>query len=200
VILSSCNIGPLRISIPGQLTAQPAIVLRRCDQARDVLCVLSFGLEPPDQMAILLLAAPGLPSELAARAAWNGETGSYPCEATNAEATLLSCKGSLIPLGGSLHIEVATADGKTIIASGDFVLNGLALPTVPGGVELPPTDAVTITPRPTRTPSAGTLYPNPTPVGNFNLNPTPTSNFHFNLNPTATPNSRPNLNPNPPSP
>jgi hypothetical protein len=56
-----------------------------------------------------------------------------------------------------------TEDGGVLIASGVFVLNGLALPTVPVGADLPPTDAVTITPRPTRTPPRGTPYPNPTP-------------------------------------
>ena len=160
--VASCTIGPLRISIPGQATQQPPIALRWCDQARDVLCVLGFGLEPPDQMVIVLLASLGLPSDLEVHAAWNGDTELYPCEPTNADATLLACTGTLIPLGSSVHIDVTSVDAKAIIASGDFSLNGLALPTVPSGADLPPTDAVTITPRPTRTPSGGTPYPNPT--------------------------------------
>lgn len=169
LLLGACTIGPLRISIPGRATQQAAIVLRWCDQARDVLCVLGFGLEPPDQMLILLLASPGLPAELEARAVWNVDSGLYPCEPTNAAATLLACTGPLIPLGSSVHVEVAAADAGALIASGDFILNALALPTVPAGAELPPTDAVTITPRstrtpaPTRTPGPGTPYPNPTP-------------------------------------
>ncbi len=131
--LAACTIGPFRISFPGQATQQPAIVLRWCDQARDVLCVLSFGLEPPGRMVIVLLAAPGLPAELRARAAWNGETASYPCVATNADATLLACEGPLIPLGSSVHLDVSSTDNSAPIASGDFVLNALALPTPRGG-------------------------------------------------------------------
>ena len=150
LLLAACTIGPFRFSIPGQLTPQPAIVLRWCDEARDVLCVLSFGLEPPGQMLIVLIASPGLPADLEAKAAWNGETGSYPCDASNANATILACAGPLIPLGSGVHIEVAADDGKTLIAAGDFVLNALALPTVSAGGELPPTDAVSMTPRLTR--------------------------------------------------
>jgi hypothetical protein len=163
LFLAACTIGPFRITFPGQATQQPSIVLRWCDQARDVLCVLSFGLEPPDGMIIVLLAAPGLPADLEARAAWSGETASYPCAATNANATLLACAGPLIPLGSSVHLDVTSADGNVQIASGDFVLNALALPTVAAGADLPPTDIATITPRPTRTVGPGTPYPNPTP-------------------------------------
>lgn len=163
LLIAACRIGPLRISSREQPTEQPAVVLRRCDEARDVLCILSFGLEPPDQMVIVLLASPGLPPDLEAHAAWNGDVGSYPCDATNAEGTLFSCRGPLIPLGSTVHIDVAAAASNTVIASGDFALNGIALPTVPAGADLPPTDTATITPRPTRTPGSGTPIPTSTP-------------------------------------
>jgi hypothetical protein len=163
LVLTACRIGPLRISSRAQPTEQPAILLRRCDEARDVLCILSFGLEPPDQMEIVLLASAGLPSELEARAAWNGEAGSYPCIATNAEATLFSCRGAAIPLGSAVHLDVAVASSNTVIASGDFALNGVALPTLSSGPDLQPTDIVTITPRPTRTPGPGAATPTSTP-------------------------------------
>ena len=114
-------------------------------------------------MVIVLLAAPGLPADLRAQAAWNGETAAYACVATNDSATLLACEGPLIPLGNSVHLDVTSADGDAPIASGDFVLNALALPTLAAAADLPPTDAATITPRPTRTPGVGTPYPNPTP-------------------------------------
>ena len=78
LLLASCTFGPLRISIPGPATPPPPIALRRCERARDVLCILSFGLEPPDRMVIVLLAAPGMPTDLEARAVWNGMTGILP--------------------------------------------------------------------------------------------------------------------------
>ena len=183
--LAACTIGPFRISIPRRPTPQPAIDLRWCDQARDVLCVLSFGLEPPNQMVIVLLAAPGLPEDLKAHAAWNGGTGSYRCEGTNPDATLLACTGPLIPLGSSVHIEVMADEGKTLIASGDFVLMALALPTVSEGADLPTTEAGIITPRSTRTPAAGTLTRTPTPGP-----PTPMAG-------TVTPSPNPTVYPNP---
>jgi hypothetical protein len=183
--LASCTIGPLRISIAGQATPQPPITLRWCDQARDVLCVLSFELEPPHQLVIVLLASPGLPADLEAHATWNGETGAYPCHASLADSTILDCTGPLIPLGSSVRIEVSTADGNAPLGVGDFVLNGLALPTFAAETDPLRTDAATVTPRPTRQSSTstpeptrapatsthrvvpprvpGTPYPNPTP-------------------------------------
>ena len=162
LLLGGCQIGRLRITFPGRATETPPIVLEWCDEARDVLCVLSFGLEPPDEMVILLLASPGLPPDLEARAAWDGESAPYPCVATSVDETLFACTGPLIPLGTSVHIDVYTADGQTRLASGDFVLKALALPTVGAGVDAPPTAPFILTPRPTRTPG-GTPYPNPTP-------------------------------------
>ena len=163
LVVSACTIGPLRISFPSRATPVPPIVLKWCDQASDLLCVLGFGLAPPDEMIIMLVARPGLPADLQASAAWNEADGSYPCEFANVDGTILSCQGPVIPLGSSVRVEVMVKDTKTLIASGNFVINGMALPTVAIGAQLPPTDIATITPRSTRTPNSGTPYPNPSP-------------------------------------
>lgn len=187
LLLASCTIGPVRISIPRRATPPPPLIaLRWCEQARDVLCILSFGLEPPDRMVIVLLAAPGMPTDLEARALWNGMSGSYPCDPALTEATVLSCIGPLIALGSSVHLEVVSASDKSVLASGDLALKGIALPTVQVGAQPSPTGAVNITPLHTQTRTFGTPYPNPT------------SKSLPKFAPTATRGAGPSPSPKPP--
>ena len=64
VIMAACSLSPLDLFNFGRSTPQPPIELRRCDDVQEVLCLITFGIEPPDKMLILLLTVPGLPEEL----------------------------------------------------------------------------------------------------------------------------------------
>lgn len=161
LLMAACSIVPFRLLNSGAGTPQPVIVLSRCDEVQDVLCLVTFGLEPPDQMLIVLLASPGFPAELEAEITHGGSTLSYPCEPASQSETLIYCIGSRIPLGSSLQIQIYTTEERILLASGEFVLTALVLPTAPAnGVALPTPDLL-MTARPTRTPILGTAYPNP---------------------------------------
>ena len=177
LMLAACSIIPFRLFGSPRATPQPAIDLRRCDEVQDVLCLVTFGLEPPDQMLIVLLTTTGLPARLEAVATHNEDTLSYACESTDASPIVVYCAGPQIPLGSTVRIDVFAMPEQILLASGEFVLAAFALPTVPvGGVTLP--TLIFPTPRPTRTPFLGTAYPNPgsssTPTRNPIRTPTPT--------------------------
>ena len=161
LLMAACSVGPFRLFASLRPTPKPAMVLTHCDEVQDVLCLLTFGLEPPDQMLIVLLASPGLPRGLEAVVTHKESTVSYPCEAVDESATVIYCIGPQIPLGSSLRIQVYATEGRTYLASGEFVLLALALPTVGvGGAALPNPDAL-MTARPTRTGMPGPTFPPP---------------------------------------
>ena len=163
MLVTACAIVPFQISPLGRATAAPPIALARCDEVQDVFCLVSFGLEPPDQMVIVLLAFPGLPAELGALVTHDHGTLPYPCEAAKESPAVYYCTGPQLPLGSSIYIEVYVMEHRTLLASGKFVLNAFALPTVPlDGVELP-TPSVLMTARPTRTPMFGLTLTSPPP-------------------------------------
>lgn len=168
LFMAACSLAPLRLFSAGRSTPQPPIELRRCDDVQDVLCLVTFGIEPPDKMLILLLTVPGLPEELAMTVTRNDERISFGCITTEDSPTIVYCTGPQIPLGTTVLIEVTAVEERVLLASGEFTLTAFALPTVQaGGVELPTPGAI-LTPRGTRTPLAGTplpgtAYPNATP-------------------------------------
>lgn len=174
LVIAACSLSPLRLLGASSTEPPPAINLVRCDQAQDVLCLLTFGLEPPDEMVIIFLAIPGLPEKLEAVVTHNDETLPYSCKFTDATASVLYCTGPQVPLGSRLHIELRSTEPSTLLASGEFVLNALALPTLPSaGVGLPtaltggaatPTGSPAATPRSTRTPFSATVNPNASPT------------------------------------
>lgn len=149
--LVACGLQPLLLLDDRHPAPTPPITLKRCDQARDVLCVLTFGLEPPDQMIILLLAAPGLPEPREAVAVQAGREFSYACVSTDSGSTL-SCRGPLLPLGSHLRLEVYSRQPPALLAGGEFDLTALALPTTPAGGSALATPPPSVTARPTRTP------------------------------------------------
>lgn len=174
----ACSLSPLALLSPGRSTPQPPIQLRRCDAVQDVLCLVTFGIEPPDEMLIVLLTVPGLPDELETVVIRNDERLSFACVTTAESPSVVYCTGPQVPLGTTVLIEVFALEEQVLLASGEFVLTAFALPTVPaGGVELPtpgegvelPAPGAILTPRGTRTPFPagtplpGTAYPNPTP-------------------------------------
>ena len=170
VFMAACSLSPLRLFGAGRLTPQPPIELRRCDDVQDVLCLVTFGIEPPDEMLILLLTVPGLPEDLAIKVTRNDEEISFACITTAESPTIVYCTGPQIPLGTTVLIEVFAVQEEVLLASGEFTLTAFALPTVPaGGVELP-TPGAFFTPQGTRTPPLagtplpGTAYPNATPI------------------------------------
>lgn len=149
--LVACGLQPVLLLDDRHPAPTPPILLKRCDQAHDLLCVLTFGLEPPDQMFILLLASPGLPETLETVAVQGGSKFSYACASTDAGSTL-SCRGPLLPLGSHLRLEVYSRQPPALLAGGEFDLTALALPTMPAGGSALATPPPSVTARPTRTP------------------------------------------------
>lgn len=166
VFMAACSLSPLGLFNSDEATPQPAIELMRCHDVKDVLCLVTFGLEPPDEMLILLLAVPGLPQELEIAVTRKDEKLLFECVSPPESPTDVYCTGPQIPLGTTVLIEVFAAQEQVLLASGKFTLTAFALPTVQaGGVELP-TPVASLTPRGTRTPlpsatvPPGTAYPN----------------------------------------
>jgi hypothetical protein len=161
LLAAGCSLSPFRFFTGIATTPRPAIVLSRCDEVRDVLCLATFGVEPPDQMVIVLLASPGLPEKLEARVTFRGSMSTYPCTFAYGSPAVVSCTGPQAPLGSSLRIQIFVADKQVLLADGEFTLTALVMPTMPeNGVEVP-TPSPLMTGRPTRTPILGTAYPNP---------------------------------------
>lgn len=134
---TACSLGPLQLLSRGNATPQPEIALRRCDEAVDVLCILSFGIEPPDQMIVVLLTSPGLPEDLEVVVTRSDKPATYNCEPTAGNASVLACTGPALPLGSRVLIAVRSPAAKVLLASGEFVLTAFAMPTVSEGVEIP---------------------------------------------------------------
>jgi len=166
-LMAACSLSPLPLFGSGRSTPQAPVELQRCDDAQDVLCLLTFGIEPPDEMLIVLLTTPGLPEELSITVNRNAEQISYACNITAESPTVVYCTGPQIPLGTTVIIEVFAVQEQILLASGKFTLTAFAMPTVPaGGAELPTPGAI-VTPQGTRppsvgTPTPGTAYPNAT--------------------------------------
>ena len=182
LVLAACAISPFRLFTANHATPPPVITLARCDDRQDVLCLVTFGLEPPDSMLMVLRASPGLPEALEAVVTYKDEPLSYPCEYADPSLSIIYCSGPQLPLGSSMHIEIFATEEHTLLASGDFVLTALALPTVfvggtpapaasppltvvatgtPSGTRLSPTPSPRGSRQPTKTPTSGTAYPNP---------------------------------------
>lgn len=168
VLLTACALSPLSLLSDGRSTQQPPIELKRCDDAEDVLCVLTFGIEPPDQMLILMLTVPGLPEELAVSVIRDSDEMAYSCIAPVESPTVVYCTGPQIPLGSTVTIEVFAVEEQMLLATGRFVLTAFAMPTVPASGAQLPTPGAALTPQGTRrlmdgTPTPATAYPNATP-------------------------------------
>jgi hypothetical protein len=171
----------------GQPTSPPPAVLERCDPNPLVLCLVSFGIREPDQLLINLFVPPELPRDLSLIVKYKEEASTYSCASEPSLRTTVYCTGSQLPLGATISIEVLARQESVVLAGGDFVLSALELPTVPvsdstaavrpgitplapkpsltpaasltrsiGGT--PPTAGTTL---PSKTPPAGTAYPNP---------------------------------------
>jgi hypothetical protein len=175
LMLAACVILPEALFSFRRPTPQPAIPLKRCDEVEDVLCLITFGIQPPDQMIIVLLTTPGLPEDLEVFVTHGDERHNYACAAVELSPTVVYCAGPQLPLGARVQIDVQAVSERTLLASGEFVLTAFAVPTVlMGGVELP--TLVFPTARPTRTPPSGTGYPNPIPGATSTPRPGVTSN------------------------
>jgi hypothetical protein len=112
-------------------------------------------------MLIVLQGSLGFPQELKLRVKHRESQLSFSCQPAELSPTTFYCTGPQVPLGSSIGIEVLAMQTSTLLARGDFVLAGLALPTVSVGGVPSPTPLPTLTARPTRTPMPDTAYPNP---------------------------------------
>jgi hypothetical protein len=130
---------------PGNPFTPTPLALSRCDVDSGILCVVTFGMEPPDRMKIAILVPLGGIQEIHVYVESNGARTPYACHAAAASPRSFSCIGPSIPLGSTIRIDVSAGTAGTVVASGDFVLTALALPTVALGTP----------------PSPGNAYPNP---------------------------------------
>jgi hypothetical protein len=110
-----------------------------------IVCIVTFGVEPPDNMLIAIRAPLGGFQELRLTVERNGAQTAYPCQASADFPNEFSCTGPIIPLGSTLRINVLAGPAGTLLASGEFRLTAMALPTVAVGTP----------------PALGTAYPNP---------------------------------------
>jgi len=161
ILMAGCSISRAGLLRSTDATVVPPIVLSRCNADLTVLCLATFGIEPPDQLLIVLQGSLGLPDDLEMRVTHAGREFSFSCEPAELSPTTFYCTGPQVPLGSSIGIEVSATQTSTLLARGEFVLAGLALPTVSVGGVPSPTPLPTMTARPTRTPIPGTAYPNP---------------------------------------
>jgi hypothetical protein len=159
--LAACSVSPVRLLRSTEPTDAPPILLARCDADLAVLCLVTFGIEPPDQMLIVLQGSLGLPEELELRVKDGQRELSFSCQPAELSPTTFYCTGPQVSLGSSIGIEVLAVQASTLLARGEFALTGLALPTISVGGVPSPTPLPTSTPRPTRTPMPATAYPNP---------------------------------------
>jgi hypothetical protein len=129
------GIGPAATPLP----------LSRCDVSSGIVCVVSFGMQPPDKMLIAILVPLGGFQEIYVDVEYKGTKMAYLCHGSADFPGNFDCTGPSIPLGSTIRVDVLAGKGKTLLASGDFLLTALALPTVTVGTP----------------PSPGTAYPNP---------------------------------------
>jgi hypothetical protein len=182
LLLAACSIAPQWLFGSGPATPRPVVVLSFCAEVQSVLCLAGFGLEPPDQMLIMLQASSGFPEILEAVVTRGDSEVHYSCESIAAASTISYCAGPQLPLGTSMQIAVYAVEEHTLLASGEFTLNALALPTVQRGIAEVAAPSATGTAKATRTPKSragtgtpsarttarptltrlpGTAYPNP---------------------------------------
>lgn len=131
---STANRGPAPTPLP----------LARCDDSLGIICVVTFGVEPPSQMLVAIHVALGGFKELRTEIVYNGTRTDYTCRSSAEFPGNFYCTGPQIPLGSRIRVDVFTAGTKIILASGEFTVTALAMPTVPVGTLPPP----------------GTAYPN----------------------------------------
>lgn len=171
----------------GPATMAPPAALARCDPNPIVLCLISFGVQEPDRMLINLFVPAELPNDLSLAVKYKGSTLLYSCATVPNLRTLVYCTGGQLPLAATISIEVRARQGSLALASGDFVVNALALATLPVSEATPspppiptiqigrtsaiPLRSLTPSSRGTRAPATATLraktppaatgYPNP---------------------------------------
>lgn len=163
LLLGSC----LGIQIPflpsgSAVTPTPA-ALSRCEPNPSTLCLLSFGIQPPYEMLITFFVPPDSPGDFYVRVTYGETRALYQCLTVKDIPTSHYCTGAQVPLGTSIHIELLATRGNALLAHGDFVLNGLALPTPAGGSLSSSTSSAppTLGPLPTQTPTVFGILPSP---------------------------------------
>ena len=131
---------PTLIRSGNSFTPTP-LALSRCDVDSGILCVVTFGMQPPDMMTIAILAPLGGLQEIQVHVESDGARTAYACHAAVDSPRNFSCTGPSIPLGSTIRIEVSAGTGRTVVASGNFVLTALALPTAASGTPPSPANA-----------------------------------------------------------
>lgn len=158
VMAVACGVLPPSLSLGTRLATPTVIPLGRCNADPTLICVITFGLAPPDQMLVAVLLPFGGFSDIVMTVEHDGQQLAYPCSALPGFPDRFTCTGPQVPLGAAVRLSVRTGSDKTLLARGDFVVAGLALPTLAlGGTPLP---AETSTPVATST-RAAAGYPNP---------------------------------------
>lgn len=125
--------------------APTPLPLARCDDNSGIICLVTFGVEPPNEMLVAIHVALGGFKEIRTEIVYDGSRADYPCRSSAEFPGNFHCTGPQVPLGSRIRVEVFTAGTRIILAAGEFTLTAFAMPTVPVGTLPPP----------------GTAYPNP---------------------------------------
>ncbi len=165
----------------------PPRTITLCDRDASGLCVISFGTNADDEMVINLQLADEEFPTFYAQVESRGVTARFRCQAVEEDPTTGFCSGARTPLGEPLALRLYAAKDDALLATGDFVLMALALPTFSSATatEGPaPTEPTAIAPSPTFPGEGGPpipTFPARTPVR------TPTRNSHANATRTSVP-------------
>ncbi|MBI5962419.1 MAG: hypothetical protein HY863_02995 [Chloroflexi bacterium] len=135
-------------------TGNAIVDITLCDVNASELCVVTFGIDPMDNMVINFQLPDADYPLFYVKAANRGNVNTYPCEVITDEPTSVYCSGTRAPLGESIDMEVYTTDGDKLLARGKFLVSALMRVTPNPQVGTP-----TPTPGPTSIPP--TPYPNP---------------------------------------
>jgi hypothetical protein len=129
VLIIACSGLPLS-RIGDQGVSVPPPDLTRCGAAPTAFCIVTFSLDVPGRMLIVLFVPAGSPTDFQLVVDYKGVQSAYPCQLTSDSPTTFNCAGAEIPLGDAITVDIFTADGSEVLAHGEFVVTAFALPTV----------------------------------------------------------------------
>jgi hypothetical protein len=176
LLIGACSALPFAVGPSGIVPVPTPAVLSRCDPSPTVLCLVSFGVQEPDQMLMSFYVPPDSLQEFYVKIIYKQTRVIAPCVAAMDSPTVSYCTGVLVPLGTTIGLEVYATKSNVLLARGEFVVAALALPTqmVASTSELTSTAMAGTTPLPLGTPTTGTLFSTLTPQGVPTRTPTRT--------------------------
>ncbi len=135
-------------------TKNAVVNITLCDVEAGELCVVTFGIDPVDNMIINFQLPDADYPLFYVKVSNRGNINTYPCEVVMVVPTSVYCSGARTPLGESIDMEVYAIDGDKLLARGKFLVSALIRVT-------PNPQVGTPSPTPGSTSGPPTAYPNP---------------------------------------